>query len=265
MASASLARGLSSDVNSKVSSGLMSFRRKPSSVTRKGLASLRAVLIIFFIALLFMLHLVPLSIPGPATSYSVATISRSRQRRGHGRDALTSIASSPRRVEQRLRTSPTFGNCFSRSHGGYSPEPLVYDCSSALFSRFDVQRHQAGERNREVELSGHRFEDSERTRDGMNWRDVAVTHGREGDEAVIDPGLRYRSFAGRAGPRPRTQDVQKLIGACPGEAEQQIYGDRTLDALACDRPGAINSRCHDDSEQRQGGERGNLAPCREMR
>ena len=42
MASASLARGLSSDVNSKVSPGSMPFRRKLSSVTRKGLASLRA-------------------------------------------------------------------------------------------------------------------------------------------------------------------------------------------------------------------------------
>ncbi len=53
MASASLARGLSSDVNSSVSPGSMSLRRKLSSVTRKGLANLRALLIRFFISLLF--------------------------------------------------------------------------------------------------------------------------------------------------------------------------------------------------------------------
>ena len=53
MRSASLARGLSSDVNSSVSSGSMSLRRNLSSVTRKGLASLRAFLIRFFISLLF--------------------------------------------------------------------------------------------------------------------------------------------------------------------------------------------------------------------
>ena len=39
------------------------------------------------------------------------------------------------------------------------------------------------------------------------------------------------------------QNVQKLMSACPGEAEQQINGDRTQDALACDRDGTIpNSR-----------------------
>src|SRR5512145_1623173 len=54
MASASLARGLSSDVKSSVSPGSMSFRRNRSSVTRKGLANLRAVLIRVFISLLFM-------------------------------------------------------------------------------------------------------------------------------------------------------------------------------------------------------------------
>src|SRR5262245_36998345 len=59
MASASLARGLSSEVNPSVSSGSMSFRRKLSLVTRKGLASLRAVLIILFISLLFTGHLIP--------------------------------------------------------------------------------------------------------------------------------------------------------------------------------------------------------------
>jgi hypothetical protein len=53
MASASLARGLSSDVSFSVSRGSTSFRRKLSSVTRKGLASLRDFLIKFFISLLF--------------------------------------------------------------------------------------------------------------------------------------------------------------------------------------------------------------------
>jgi hypothetical protein len=106
-----------------------------------------------------------------------------------------------------------------------------------------VLRHQAGERNRQAELSGQRFEDSELTRDGMNRRDVAVTHSRDGDEAIVDPGLRYWSIAGSAGPRLRMQNVQKLMSACPREAEPQINGDRTLDALACDRAGTIpNSR-----------------------
>ena len=53
MASASLARGLSSAVKSNVSPGSMSLRRKLSSVTRKGLANLRAFLIKPFISLLF--------------------------------------------------------------------------------------------------------------------------------------------------------------------------------------------------------------------
>ena len=53
MASASCARGLSSDFRSRVSPGSMSFRRKPSpSVTRNGLASLRAFLKISFISFL---------------------------------------------------------------------------------------------------------------------------------------------------------------------------------------------------------------------
>src|SRR4029450_10024703 len=194
---------------------------------------------------------------------------RHYQKHLHTSTLITSIASTPCHVDERLLHQPDVGQLFLlpsvRRDSSRILSTLVYDCSSASFSRFDVQRYQAGERNREVELPGQRFEDSERTRDGMNGRNVAVTHGREGDEAVVDPGLRYRNFAGRAGPRPRKQDVQKLIGACPGEAEQQIYGDGTLDALACDRPGAINSRCHDDDEQCQGSKRGNLAPCREMR
>src|SRR4029079_4138544 len=53
MVDVSLARGLSSEVNSSVSLGSRSFRRKSSSVTRKGLANLRAVLIRVFISLLF--------------------------------------------------------------------------------------------------------------------------------------------------------------------------------------------------------------------
>src|SRR5262247_2663575 len=59
MASASLARGLSSDVKSSVSSGSISFRRNLPSVTRKGLASLRAVLISFFISLLLIFSPLP--------------------------------------------------------------------------------------------------------------------------------------------------------------------------------------------------------------
>jgi hypothetical protein len=53
IARASLACGLSSDVKSSVSSGSMSFKRKPSSVIRNGLASLRAILIRSFISFLF--------------------------------------------------------------------------------------------------------------------------------------------------------------------------------------------------------------------
>src|SRR5262245_20287796 len=53
VARASFARGLSSEENSSVSPGSMSFRRKLSSVTRKGLASLRACLIRYFISFLF--------------------------------------------------------------------------------------------------------------------------------------------------------------------------------------------------------------------
>src|SRR5215468_2235872 len=53
MARASLARGLSSDVNFSVSAGSISFRRKLSSVIRKGLESLRAFFVKSLISLLF--------------------------------------------------------------------------------------------------------------------------------------------------------------------------------------------------------------------
>ena len=53
MARASCARGLSSEVKSSVSPGSISFSRKLSSVTRNGLANLRAVLIIRFMSFLF--------------------------------------------------------------------------------------------------------------------------------------------------------------------------------------------------------------------
>src|SRR5262245_11422189 len=53
VARASLARGLSSEVKSSVSPGSLPLLSKPSSVTRNGLANLRAILIIRFISFLF--------------------------------------------------------------------------------------------------------------------------------------------------------------------------------------------------------------------
>src|SRR4030095_10925769 len=89
MASTSLAWGLSSDVKSSVSSESMSFKRKRSSVTRKGLANLRAFLIRFFISLLFTdspLVFLPLT----ATHQPLAL-------RGEGDRVFCVSARSPRR------------------------------------------------------------------------------------------------------------------------------------------------------------------------
>jgi hypothetical protein len=61
MASASLARGLSSDVNSKVSPGVDVLQAKTVVGYAERLGQLARLLDQFFISLLFMLHLISLN------------------------------------------------------------------------------------------------------------------------------------------------------------------------------------------------------------
>src|SRR6516165_7897663 len=74
----------------------------------------------------------------------------------------------------------------------------------------------------------------------MDGSDIAVTYRSERDEAEIKQIFRLsRKFGGRTVfevNRTRRQLDQELIRERPSEADQQIAGDTTHHAVACDRP-----------------------------